>query len=176
MLALLTKSDISLRKNTHLRPPSLFNILMLWWVGNSSLHGCLGRLVKVNLGKNCFYWWLRKCSGIICWIQSWGTVWEILTMGFMRHCKESQISCFQNQAYIWDCHGGWEPAYMVVQMCGKSSLLYQAWRADGVIGIVIRPAPKLPVSEPVIILMSFPSTIASRSQQERIQHWVRDNS
>ena len=28
-LTLLTKSDISLHKNTHLRPPSLFNILMM---------------------------------------------------------------------------------------------------------------------------------------------------
>ena len=36
-LALLTKSDISLRKNTHLRPPSSFNILTR--VGARASHG-----------------------------------------------------------------------------------------------------------------------------------------
>ena len=33
---------------------------------------------------------------------------------------------FSESGIYWNYHGGWEPAYMVVQMCGKSSLLYQA--------------------------------------------------
>ena len=76
----------------------------------------------------------------------------------------------------WNYYGGWELAYTVLLMHGKSSLLYQAWRADGVIGIVIRPAPRLPVSEPVIIIMPFPLMITSRSQQEQIWLWVANNS
>ena len=149
---------------------------MLWWVGNSSLHGCLGKLVKVNLGKNCFYWCLRKCSGKICWIQAWAHSPRKFGNGIYASLQGKSNFMFSESGIYWNYHGGWEPAYTVVLMRGKSSLLYQAWRADAVIGIVTRPTPRLPVSEPVIILMSFLSTIASRSQQERIWFWVRNNS